>query len=379
MIYLITGLPGAGKTLNTIKEVYEKHTAEGCSEPKDVYVYGIKELNVPEWIEIDIDRLKDYWESIPSDSVIIVDEVQDVWPTRSSSKPMPEEVKRLAQNRHRGLDLYFTCQNSKQIDIGIRDVTSYHIHYYRPFGLGATNRYYYEGVVSNPLSKQNTKFAQHKIVKFNKKYYDFYKSADSHTVKRKLPLMVYMVIPVLLYVAYSTFLFFTSFDEPSTVESKSQQSKVSKNKSVAAPFSRNEYDYVELSKPRYPSLPDSAPAYDDINKNIKSKPRLQFVVHEREGQRVCFAYTQQATRVNLTNDQCLNYMDNGRPFDPTLEDYAIKKSSARTEGASALRGSRRTLIESNANSQVDTRFRTVPYSGVRPSYPTSDNSYKGIF
>lgn len=375
MIYLITGLPGAAKTLNTIKDVYEKHTEEGCSNPQQVYVYGIKGLNVPEWIQIEsIEELKGWWD-FPSGSVFIVDEVQDVWPTRPSSRPMPDEVKKFAQNRHKGFDLYFTCQNTKQIDVGIKDVTSYHIHYYRPFGLSLSHRYYYEGVVSNPISKSNTQFAQTETRKFDKKYFDFYKSAEVHTVKRKLPKVVYIFLVVLVFLALAIWNFYSRFSSPpdAVLSSTSDASSGTDARASFYPAKvDDDFDFVKLSVPRYNSLPSSAPLYDSLNSEVKSKPRLQFVSHEKDGKRFCVAYTQQATKVALSNDDCLFYMKSGRSFDATLPDRALEKNERLKASAP------QSPLFSNDSVQAISSSYPI-YSGERPTFETSENSYKGIF
>ena len=81
---LVTGKPGASKTLNTIKDV-EKRRIE---EARPVYYHGIKDLILP-WIKMDdSEKLEEdetlitphSWWNAPFGSIIVIDEAQLHYP-----------------------------------------------------------------------------------------------------------------------------------------------------------------------------------------------------------------------------------------------------------------------------------------------------------
>ena len=122
MLFLRTGLPGSGKTLNTIREVerdYGPVPPPGrfrsllirlglVPEPKprkvrDVYYYGIPDLDTDKlnanWIEFDT---PDKWYELPDGAVIVIDEAQRVFGAQDGRKARPEHVARFETHRHQG-------------------------------------------------------------------------------------------------------------------------------------------------------------------------------------------------------------------------------------------------------------------------------------
>ena len=89
MLYIRTGKPGHGKTLNTIREVDQKAHAEG----RMVYYHNINGLKPEQlqaaWFAFD-DPEK--WYELPADAIIVVDEAQGWFGARDPRARPPEHI-----------------------------------------------------------------------------------------------------------------------------------------------------------------------------------------------------------------------------------------------------------------------------------------------
>lgn len=83
MIELITGQPGAGKTLFALTRIEERARKEG----RPVFYSGIKDLALP-WTEIDPEK----WTECPPGSIIVIDECQRVLRPRMHGAKVPAYV-----------------------------------------------------------------------------------------------------------------------------------------------------------------------------------------------------------------------------------------------------------------------------------------------
>ena len=116
MITVITGTPGAGKTLYAISKLIQplvgtsvKHTQEdGTVEevPRTIYT-NINNL------KIDYVRANVYdWRTCPDGSIIVIDEVQLIEPYKETKQKDNPIVQDLTIHRHRGFDFYFITQSA---------------------------------------------------------------------------------------------------------------------------------------------------------------------------------------------------------------------------------------------------------------------------
>jgi len=130
-LILRTGLPGNGKTLNTIKEVDLKAKAEG----RVVYYHNVAGLDPSklsaQWYEFD-DPLK--WYELPNDSIIVIDEAQGnesqpMFGVRDPRKPVPPHVSAFETVRHKGHEVHLITQDPRFIDVHIRRLCNLHIHF----------------------------------------------------------------------------------------------------------------------------------------------------------------------------------------------------------------------------------------------------------
>src|SRR5690554_4543795 len=122
MFTLVTGAPGAGKTSFTIARFVEKEnnllkkllallakfinkTAE--EKPKrPIFYRGIRDLKL-DWTELTDEQTLEWPKHLPVGAILIVDEAQQLWPVRPSSRPVPEGLSALETHRHYGWDIVF--------------------------------------------------------------------------------------------------------------------------------------------------------------------------------------------------------------------------------------------------------------------------------
>lgn len=340
MIHLITGIPGASKTLNTI--AYIDSNPDFANRP--IYYIRIKELTLP-WIELNEDGIRD-WQTLPDGSIIVIDEAQYIFPTRDPKKPLPEFILALSEHRHRGFDFFVITQSPMLLDAGFRRFVGKHTHYERVFGMQSAKRFEWEKCQSDVDDFFIRKSAVISRVSFPKKYFGVYKSAEIHTVKRKIPFKVFAPFLLLaLIIGVGWYHFHDRFDPPSVEPLKEKVKEITDVNAFASnsmngskpkrPLTQQEY--IELRTPRIADVPSSAPIYDELTKP-KSFPKTQCM--RSEATHVCQCYTQHATKLNISESVCNSIVDSGY-FDDTKSDLpepsaegAGKSEAPRTAGGS---------------------------------------------
>ena len=195
MITIRTGLPGAGKTLFTVYD-YIARPPLGVAPLRDVYVSGIDLVadSVP-FIPLDEPTR---WMDCPSGSLVIIDEAQRFFRNRAPGAPVPDYVAALETHRHLGIDLVLITQDPMLIDKHVRRLAGEHFHAKRTFGLSSVTMYRWQRCVDDPLDFHTKKEAEKARRKYPKKIYKVYKSAEIHTVKRKIPLRVWATLLIFL-------------------------------------------------------------------------------------------------------------------------------------------------------------------------------------
>lgn len=329
MIYLITGTPGASKTLNTLKLVCESDTFKG----REIYYFNISELQLP-WTQLGEDEIK-RWFDLPHGAVIVVDEAQGIFPQRPPTRTAPEHVERLAQHRHSGYDFVLVTQNPKMLDSTVRYLVERHIHFERQFGLESAKQLSWEKCVDDPNNESRKSLAVVKRVAFDKKYYGLYKSAEVHTVKKQIPFKVFapfILLAVVIVVGYWRFQErYGTKPAPVAVAPAPHQSSTvltSQPKQDREPV-KTLQDYVDERTPRLHDVPSSAPIYDKLTV-VKSFPRPQCLMFKTSGK--CNCFTQQATPLDISYAACVNYVKNGY-FDATKSDDSATVKTSSPSGA----------------------------------------------
>ncbi|WP_313465110.1 zonular occludens toxin domain-containing protein [Pseudomonas nitroreducens] len=350
MLYIRTGKPGHGKTLNTIREVDQKARKEG----RVVYYHNVAELKTDlleaSWFEFE-DPYK--WYELPHDAIIVVDEAQGWFGVRDPRQKPPEHISRFETMRHQGHEVHLVTQDPRYIDVHLRRLCNGHIHYWRVFKSQQLLRFESEVVIEAVEKKTSFKDADKSTLKLDKKYFGVYTSTKAaHHFAFKPPKKMILALAVIIGAAFMVYRAYERYAEGSkatAAASTATEAGAAKGTdkgvvdqvssavtSIIKPTGDGEVksitteQYLERRTPRVPDLPASAPVYDELTKPVvhprlhclsTSDPRL---VARRPEQTVkdgksCQCYTQQGTKVSTAFDFCLTVAKDGY-FDPTLPD-----------------------------------------------------------
>lgn len=213
MIYLVTGVPGSGKTLYTVstllKGLLKDIDSPSGKVPRRLVVDGIPDLAIPhELMDVstadekgvltsDGSGLANWFDWCRPGDVLLVDEVQRYWRPRGMGSKPPASIQRLETHRHQGVDLVLITQNPMLIDQNVRRLVGRHIHVRRLFGMARAVLYDWDGCSADV---HRTKGATSSMWAYPKDAYTLYKSSELHTKqKQKVPL--WLIIPVLALIA----------------------------------------------------------------------------------------------------------------------------------------------------------------------------------
>jgi hypothetical protein len=267
MLNLVTGTPGAGKTLLTIDRIIKEYP------DRPVYFNNVKLTEkgreaLPNWSNIDEQTIQ-RWFELPAGSLIFLDECQFIFPVRKRTDQVPTFVEKLTTHRHLGLDFMLITQHPHLIDTYVRKLIDRHTHYSRQLGLESVKRYEWEELAD---VKRDVGTATIKRIKYPKKIYKLYKSAEVHTVKKRIPVQLYYVIAgIALLVALLYFLSTILFKATETVENEQQ----SETESVI-PITKT------VSTKETPSLPWYIVNHDRIYKTGSNISGLDSVYEYRQ-------------------------------------------------------------------------------------------------
>lgn len=313
MLYLVTGANGAGKTLLTLKHVREM----ADKEARPVCYNGRFDLNedgpLRAWRKIDI---KD-WQAEPDGTIFFVDECHNDFPIRPASMAVPEYVRMLAEHRKRGFDFFLITQHPQNIDAFVRRLIGnpgWHRHLKRIAGAGIVSQLQWDAV--NPQCERpgSGDSGQVTTVPFPKEVYTWYRSAQLHTAKRKIPRAVYVLVGAAVLVPALTW---TALHQvrKNVIGQAPQAARVASGAvSDAGPGSKPEHvltpaEYVAARMPRVAGLPFSAAAYDKVTQPSVAPYPAACVLHQESGK--CDCYTQQATRLDTPKDVCTQVARSG--------------------------------------------------------------------
>lgn len=363
MIFLITGLPGNGKTLYVVSILRE------AAKERPVFYYGIEDLSD----ELGWQKLDDpeKWFECPAGSIIVIDECQKIFRIRGRAAAVPDHVSRLETHRHDGHDLYLITQHPNLVDTNLRRLVGAHRHIVRTFG---TNRAVVHEWGEVHLDCEIRRSSSSKSTfKYPKSSFGLYKSAEVHTHKRMIPKQViYILLGLfissgLLYFVYARFAERIAGtpppqidDTPSAPIGPSGPGAVAGGGFTggfsggfsgggggsAPPPPLTTEEYIAALTPRLPGIPHTAPRYDQVTEPVRAPIVAGCVASATR----CQCYTDQATKVTLTPEQCAGMLRHGRPYVDWLPDQQTAQAQAAQGegGAHARAPSVRTLAQAGA-------------------------------
>lgn len=342
-IVLITGTPGAGKTAHMVHMlVNDSMFKNSDGTPRKIFT-NIKGLNIPDMPTIDVSSIASEqaestdeklsfhdiykWIVKPENhgSVVIIDEVQDVWPARSNGSQVPPNVAWLNTHRHLGVDIFVLTQNPKNIDVNLRGLVNKHLHVAKN-KLGMRTLLEWKYCANNPLTQAKDAFA--KVHKLDKKIFGYYKSAEVHTENKTkvskwvfvLP-VVLLIMPVALYFSYSLLKNMASKDKvveaavasaPAATDGDMGQ-QLGTNSNMSQPqntLGAKPEDFV----PRMAERPETKPLYDGQRQVQAMEWPVGCIINTKK---VCTCYSEQGTKIKEINQQlCKSYVADGLPFNP---------------------------------------------------------------
>ncbi|SDC09094.1 zona occludens toxin [Paracidovorax valerianellae] len=203
MITVITGTPGAGKTLYTIEKLLlplvgthiPQEGADGVvtMHPRTIYTNINGLLLDHELIDGgDNQGLRDWHTWAKPGSVIVFDEVQRHWKPRANGSAVPADIEALETHRHMGVDFIIITQNVMLVDKNIHALGGRHLHVRRIANMPMAIVYEWDHVSRGLLyAKSMTKSPW----RYSKKVFKLYKSADLHTKQpRRIPGLVWFIL-----------------------------------------------------------------------------------------------------------------------------------------------------------------------------------------
>ena len=336
MLYLYTGVPGAGKTLYAVSNLAKRKDFKD----RPIFVDGIEDLDHDKINYFDIpdgESIQTWPKWAPPGAIIVVDECQRIFRPRPSGSKVPDYVAELETHRKRGLDFILITQHPRLIDVHLRGLIEHHTH------LGKTNlglrrkMEWSTGGAKDPESRANIREALTSVYTLDKSVYGLYKSAEVHTKIRTKKSKLLMLFPLALCLVGYGIWSFSGFwgrlegEVPSTdkkieaISSEESTPTTTEQTKPATDMGRYETQTVQSEppkthiseddyKPRVDNRPETAPMYDSMNKSVKSMPWPVACIKSDNG---CNCYTDQGTKIKeISKKTCVQYVNEGLPFNP---------------------------------------------------------------
>jgi len=196
MITLITGVPGAGKTLRAVYLIMQ------ALEKGRLVFTDIDGFNHP-----DVQTAPNDWRDTPEGSLVVYDESQKTYPsTGKAGRVEDERITSLETHRHTGHDLIFITQAPTLIHHHIRKLVGLHIHVHRAAGLKRATLFTWDFTCEAPNDRREQERADTENWFYPKDLFKYYKSATIHThkfnVPKKIAFALSAVVLVVGYVVY---------------------------------------------------------------------------------------------------------------------------------------------------------------------------------
>lgn len=146
-------------------------------------------------LKIDYVRtLVEDWRKCPDGSMIVIDEIQLVYPYSDIKDKSNPIVTELSIHRHRGFDFYFITQSAGNLHVLIKDLVYTHYHITVPFGF-QTRVYQFGEFKANPNAKSVRLLAENTF-SFTPSSHIFklYKSTSINTAKSRIPIKRFLFL-----------------------------------------------------------------------------------------------------------------------------------------------------------------------------------------
>jgi len=342
-ISLLTGLPGSGKSLRMTQRIVEL-----VEKGEHVYTCNINGISVPGVTPWE-DPTK--WQELPAGAVLFVDEAQQFFRARRAGEP-PAYISAMETIRHSGVRLVLATQQPNYLDTHLRGLVGFHEHLLRQSGKNETFIFRNHQVMDEVRLglKRVKSLYDHNKWKLPEKYFKYYKSAELHTVKYRMPALLKKVLivgPIALLLFLGTFglLAWKGVSEKAKADelAKTAPSARSGQPSTAAgnartssqAAARTAEEYVDALTPRVLDVPWTAPGFS--GREFRSDPHIYCMATESS----CRCVTEQSTRIptgTIRDDVCRDIARWGEPYNPFKAPQEARET-ARQEEKPAEQGS----------------------------------------
>lgn len=318
MINLVTGLPGSGKTLYTLKTVKDYVDKENAAliaqgkPPREVHYHGIPELTLPGW---QLMQSPEDWINLPSHSIVVIDECQSTFRPRAASVKPPPYIAEFETHRHKGLDFFLLTQHPMLVDGNIRRLAGKHYHVVRFYGFQKSTIHEFQQVRDNVDKNLKNSISTHFV--YPKEVFKWYKSADAHTIKKRIPMRMIMVVVLPFVLAFVGYLAFQAIMDMQTkpgefAKDKNGLSPGGNHQDAAAPGGTYQeavkMSYLEARTPAIPDLPHTAPIYEELTKPVRVPYPAACISSASYG---CKCFTDKGTKLTVSAGVCEQIIQNG--------------------------------------------------------------------
>lgn len=342
MLKLYTGKPGSFKTAKAVSDAM-RYLKEG----RPVYT------NIAEFDYDGVQKLPDSfdWADCPHGSVVIYDEAQqfDFLQYKGREKLSTDQrVKGLETHRHQGYDIILITQSPSFLHNHVLSLVGEHYHLHRAYGRSYADVFLWRYTAHSPDSSgAKGKAESHEKFKPDSKVFDNYKSTELDTHKLKVPVLYWKlggfliaVICLILYMVFGSSNPFLSankikdnFDTASgkkVIESDAS-SIIVDDKSTGfkgldeRTQEQRQADFeAELNRIQYNVNKPFDIDYSALQYEITQLPQFAGCV-KFDGK--YYGYTQQGTRLDISQADCKKVMNGERPFNPFLTNAPMAQPS----------------------------------------------------
>ena len=326
MLKLITGIPGAGKTLyavSMLKKEVERNASLPADEQRNIYC-DITGLTIEGIEPPPLD-----WRKTPPKSLLIYDEAQFQKPFQAGRGLSPYEyIQELTIHRKTAHEIWYITQDPKRLHGNILDMVEQHFHLDRPYGAKLANIYQFRGAERTPKSRTALERAERKsLFNYDKRLFDLYQSSEVEDgIKLRLPPKLFLGVgSVLAIFGFSAYMFLGESTQ-NFVQGKADNEPVAVTESVAVPV----------------PVPAAAPtqqlselqAVEHIN-YMPTKPIFEQVATVVSSNNLCIAKDASGRTLAISSEECMLFAAN--PYSASyipmaaLEKVYVEKESPSAE------------------------------------------------
>ena len=257
---------------------------------------------------------------VPDGALVFVDEAWKWFGHLhdASRQATPKHVLDLAEHRHRGIDFVWTTQGPNQLYPFVRPLCADHYHHVRRFGTQFVDVFHWQELQEDVKSTTRRESAQHSLQALPTESFGAYKSAEVHTIKRRLPKKLLMIPALVVTLGVLSWIAVESLrpanakpDAPMVAgEADPYTGPVAAAQTAETVRPMTAEEWAQRFVPRISSVPGSAPAFD--HREPVSVPQVFCGIGESMG---CRCYTEQGTRYEMDLAECTALVHQGGIYD----------------------------------------------------------------